>query len=264
MELERWSLRTDDSTSISFLDSGGPGPEVVILHGLAGSSTEFVQTAKALPRYRTLIVDQRGHGHSTRRPDDTSRAAFVRDCVRVIEAKCRSAVTLVGQSMGAHTAMLAAASRPDLVERLVLLEGGAGSGDPIAYRKLGDFFRSWPTPFRDRTAARAFLGDGPLERAWVADLEELTDGLYPRFDPDVMVSTADALAIPRWDAWQQVPAPTLVVYAENGMFSEEQKAAFVDAGENVTRVNIAGASHDAHLDAFDHWAGTLRSFLEAG
>lgn len=263
MEFKRRALQTDDATMISFLDSGGSGSEVVILHGLAGSAAEFIPTAHALPEHRVLLVDQRGHGHSTRRPIDSSRAAFVHDCVAVIEAECSGAVALVGQSMGAHTAMLAAATRPDLVAQLVLLEGNEGGGELDDNEQLGHFFRSWPVPFKTRGTAREFLGDGPLERAWVEDLEERSDGYYPRFDPDVMVGAINAVAVPRLKEWQQVTAPTLVVYGEKGMFTEEARARFTGAGQNVTRIDLKGASHDAHLDSLNDWTQSLRSFINA-
>ncbi|KGJ72165.1 alpha/beta hydrolase [Cryobacterium roopkundense] len=263
MTLSRRAVDSEGVT-ISYLDSGGPGPTVVILHGLAGSAVEFIPTAESLSDFRALLVDQRGHGHSTRVPGDTSRAAFVADIVRVIEAEAHGPVSLVGQSMGAHTALMVAAARPDLVERLVLLEGGAGSGDRAENARLGDFFRSWPIPFIDASAARAHLGDGPLERAWVADLENRHDGLHPRFDPDVMVQIIDAVAVPRWGEWESVSVATLVVYANGGIFSEEDKAEFVRRGQHAQRIDVDEASHDAHLDAFDRWVSLLQSFLHEG
>ncbi|WP_245979849.1 alpha/beta fold hydrolase [Gryllotalpicola protaetiae] len=241
----------------------GDSPAIVILHGLAGSSREFIPTASALSPRQVILIDQRGHGHSTRVPADTSRTAFVEDVVRVIEAESSQPVDLVGQSMGAHTAMLVAAARRDLVRRLVLLEGNEGGGSAEDHAALGDYFRSWEVPFASREAAAAALGDGPLAQAWVADLEERPDGLYPRFDADVMVATITAVAVPRWQEWQSVTAPTLVVYADGGMFTEEQKADFVARGVNVTRVDLDGASHDAHLDAFDQWMAALTEFLTA-
>ena len=66
---------------------------------------------------RILALDLRGHGASTRRPEDLSRAAFVEDVAAVIRnASPDGPVTLVGQSMGGHTAILAAAALPELVE----------------------------------------------------------------------------------------------------------------------------------------------------
>lgn len=261
MQLARRWLQTDEQTTVSYLASGMTGPGVIVLHGLAGSGREFMSTARALADRRVLLIDQRGHGHSTRRPGNTSRAAFVDDVVRVIEAEFDVPVAVVGQSMGSHTAMLVAAARPDLVNQLVILEGDAGAGTSANCRKLGRFFHSWPAPFPDRDSARRFLGDGPLAVAWTADLEHRADGLYPRFDPDVMVASIEAVATPRWPEWERVSAPTVVVYAENGMFTDTQKAEFVRRGRDVVRVDIPGASHDAHLDATDAWTRTLQDFL---
>ncbi len=150
-------------------DVGVHAPPVLILHGLAGSANEFLPTAMALyPQFRMILMDQRGHGLSTRRPVNLGCEASVRDVVAVIDATCSGTpVRLVGQSMGAHTAMLVSSARPDLVDRLVMLEGHVhGSEDPGEARRLGEFFASWPVPFAHKDAARAFLaerlGDGQL------------------------------------------------------------------------------------------------------
>ncbi|MEN2737776.1 alpha/beta hydrolase [Microbacterium sp. X-17] len=254
------TVTVEDGTTIAYSVVDGTGPAVVLLHGLAGSSREFVPTARALSPRRVILIDQRGHGSSTRIPADTSRAAFVSDVVRVIEAEDSQPVDLVGQSMGAHTAMIAAA-HPELVRRLVLLEGDAGSGSPDDHAALGDFFRAWQVPFGSREEAGEALGDGPLAQAWVADLEERGGVFYPRFDADVMVRAITGVAVPRWSEWESITRPTLVVYADGGIFSEEQKAEFVARGKNVRRVDLAGASHDAHLDAFEQWSSELCGFL---
>lgn len=256
-------VRADAATTISYTVFEGEGPAVVILHGLAGSSREFTPTAVALTGRRVILIDQRGHGHSTTRPPDTSRDAFVSDAVSVILAETSEPVDLVGQSMGAHTAMLVAAARPELVRRLVLLEGNQGGGSADEHAALGDYFRSWDVPFATRSVAASVLGDGPLERAWVNDLEERDDGLHPRFDADVMQATVEALGELRWAEWESVEVPTLVIYADGGMFSEEQKSEFVSRGGNVQRVDLSSASHDAHLDAFDQWIEALRRFIDA-
>lgn len=257
-----FGLATEPGIRIHCFDLGPEdGPPVVILHGLSGSAPEFFETARALPQFRSILIDLRGHGRSTAQPGDLSREAFVADVVHAIEAVVTTPVTLVGQSMGGHTAMLVAAARPDLVSRLVLLESGAGGGSEAEYERLGDYFRSWPLPFPDKAAALAYLGDRPLGRAWVADLEERPDGLWPRFTADVMVSTMNAVIAPRWDEWESITAPTLVVYGENGLFTEQEKSEFTGRGHNVQRVDLAGGSHDSHLDAFESWIDALRAFL---
>ncbi|WP_130177184.1 alpha/beta fold hydrolase [Cryobacterium sp. SO1] len=218
---------------------------------------------RALSGRKVVLIDQRGHGLGTQLPADTSREAFVDDVVRVLKAEQSDAVDLVGQSMGAHTAMLVASARPDLVRRLVLLEANEGGGFPEDHAALGDFFRSWEVPFTTRESASSALGVGPLTQAWAADLQERQDGFYPRFDPDAMVAAISAVADPRWEEWQAVAAPTLVVCADQGMFTDEQKSTFVSRGANVLRVDLADASHDAHLDAFDQWIVALRDFVNA-
>ena len=257
----RFGVDVGSGVRINCFDTGGSGQPVFILHGLAGSSREFAATAEALPEFRTILIDQRGHGQSTTIPDDLSRDAFVSDAVQVIEATVDTPVILIGQSLGGHTAMLLAAARPELVAKLVLLESGPGGGSTAEHERMGDFFRSWPVPFASHAAAREFLGNGPLARAWVADLEEKTDGLWPRFNADVMVATLNSVLRPRWAQWESVTTPTLVVYGESGMFTAQEESEFIDRGRDVKRVDLAGASHDGHLDSFTSWIIALRSFL---
>lgn len=257
------TIRRGD-VSIAVTDAGGHGPPVLLLHGLAGSSRELLPTARALTdSFRVLLVDQRGHGLSTRRPTDLSREAFVQDAVKVVEEvlpdqRC----TLVGQSMGAHTAFLIAAERPDLVERLVMLEGHvAGTNNPDEAAALGRYFASWPVPFADEATARGHLGDDAIVDAWIADLKMTQEGLAPRFDADIMERTIAAVHESRWEEWENLEVPTLAIFARNGMFSTEDKDELIRRRPATQRVNLAGGSHDAHLDAFNEWVDVLRPWL---
>ncbi len=247
-----------------FVSERGTGHTVVLLHGLAGSSREMRPTADALAdAFHVVMVDQRGHGSSTRLPADVSRAAFIDDVVAVVEAVSPTApVSLAGQSMGAHTAFLTAAHRPDLVERLVMLEGHVdGGSEPGDAADLEAFFASWPTPFAGVAEARDFLGSSVLAGAWIADLARTEDGLVPRFDPATMRCTIEAVHEPRWAEWESLTVPTLAIFAAGGMFTDEQKAELIARRPHTARHDLSGASHDAHLDAFDAWVDALRGFL---
>ncbi|WP_232820258.1 alpha/beta fold hydrolase [Brachybacterium sp. YJGR34] len=250
--------------SIAVTEVGGDGPPLLLLHGLAGSSREMLPTARALSDdFRVLLMDQRGHGRSSRRPADLSREAFVGDVVRVLEQRAPGERSyLVGQSMGAHTAVLAAAARPDLVAGLVLLEGHvAGDDDPGSAVGLGRFFASWPVPFADEDAARAFLGSEAIAEAWIADLETSPDGLRPRFDADIMQRTIEAVHVPRWEEWESLRVPTLAIFARSGMFSDAEKDELMRRRPGADRTDLPAGSHDAHLDAPDEWIGALRRWL---
>lgn len=258
----RHGIVTLDGTEISFEVFEGAEPAVVILHGLAGSGREFVPTAQALSGRKVVLVDQRGHGLSTRRPRDLSRAAFVSDVRAVIERVATSPVVLIGQSMGAHTAMLVASAHPELVARLILLEGNHGGDNPDNADKLGAYFSSWKTPYADPESALADIGASPIHHAWVADMDAQPDGLRPRFDADIMAESIRPLSLEHWTSWERVAAPTLVIYADGGMFTEAQKAEFVERNPFARRVDLAGASHDAHLDAFEQWIRAVVTFLD--
>lgn len=271
----RTAVRRGDVT-LSCLCAGDGPDTVVLLHGLAGSAAEMLPGAAALlsgrhddspvpPERsrgtpRVIAIDQRGHGHSTRRPDDLSREAYVGDVVAVVDALAgRRPVTLVGQSMGAHTAMLVAAARPDLVRSLVMAEGGVG-GDGDYPARLGEWFASWPVPFPDEDAAVTWLGGTPLARAWAAGLERRPDGLRPRFDADVMEAAIRAVAeTARWAEWRRVSAPTLLVAGEHGTMDAAETARMRALRPEIRYEVVPGAGHDVHLDRPDAWAALLRS-----
>jgi pimeloyl-ACP methyl ester carboxylesterase len=257
-ELER------DGVGLSYLDNDADGPVIVLLHGLAGAGDEFIATAGAVGGdYQFVLPDLRGHGASTRRPADLSREAFVGDVAGLIgEVSPGRPVTLVGQSMGGHTAILTAAAHPDLVERLVLLEANAAGGADAA--RIGNYFRSWPLPFASAEAALEFLGDDALSRSWVAHLEPepaAGGGLVPPFEADVMEAIMTGLAEPRWQEWRSVVAPTTAVFAAKSMFSPEEQAEFVAGRPGTRHVVLESGSHDAHLDATAEWAEALLAVL---
>lgn len=239
----------------------GAGPAVVLLHGLAGSAREV---ASPLPGHRVIAPDQRGHGHNVRRPDDLSREAYVADVVQVIKSLAGGGpVALVGQSMGAHTAMLTAARHPELVSHLVMLEGGVGGSEDDYPTRLGAWFASWPVPFASRAAAVGFLGSTPLARAWAEDLRETSDGFRPRFDPDIMeAAIRPVAATAQWASWQRTTAPTLLVRGANGRVPEDEIARMLQLRPDVELATIPDAGHDAHLDQPQAWSRLLRSFLD--
>jgi pimeloyl-ACP methyl ester carboxylesterase len=251
-----------EGVRLSYLDNDSAGPVVVVMHGLAGTGDEFTATAEAVGgAYRFILPDLRGHGASTRNPADVSRTAFAGDVAALIRhVSPGRPVTVAGQSMGGHTAILAAAASPELVERLVVLEATvAGGTDPA---RIGNYFRSWPLPFAAADAALEFLGDDALSRSWAAHLEPAEDGgLVPPFDADVMEAIMVGVAEPQWAPWRSVMMPVTAVFAPGGMVSPEEQAEFVAARPGTRHVVLRSGSHDAHLDATAEWAEALRGAL---
>ena len=239
--------------------SGGAGPLVVILHGLAGSAAEMAPLAGALADagHRVVVPDQRGHGFQPRHPVDVSREAYVSDVLALLDEPA----WLVGQSMGAHTAMLAAAAAPGRVRGLVMIEGGVGGSTDDYPEKLRAFFASWPVPFADEDEARAFLGERAITEAWIADFERGPDGLRPRFDPDVMkAAIAGVAATARWSEWHSLTVPTLLILGEHGSVPAEEVSRMAAARQVV----VPGAGHDVHLDAPEATARLVLDFVSGG
>src|SRR5688500_386465 len=174
-----WHVVSRPGAIIHYLDSGGSARPALLLHGLAGHAGEWLATMRHLfPRCRTVALDQRGHGRSTRMPDELSRDAFVDDVAAAIAAAAIDRpVILIGQSMGAHTAFLPAARYPDLVSHLVMIEGDIGGGDDKELAALHKALASWPVPSQTYDSAMQFFGgDNDPARAWADSLEQRAGG----------------------------------------------------------------------------------------
>lgn len=258
-----WHATDRDGVQLACADYGGGGPAVVLLHGLAGCAEEWLDTASPLtPRYRVLAPDQRGHGRSERRPQDVTRDAYVADVEMWLERLEAAPAVLVGQSLGGHTAFLVAARRPDLVRALVVVEA-TPEANPRGGDDLRRWLESWPRPFVSAThALRFFGGDSTWSRAWVRGLEVRSDGLWPRFDVDIMVASLnETSAGAYWSEWRGVSCPTLVVRGASGASAEEVMR-MRDLVPTARVSEIPGAGHDAHLDNPNQWQTDLKDFLD--
>lgn len=242
----------------------GDGPVLIFVHGLAGYGQEWSPLASRFANaFRVVVFDQRGHGRSTRKPQDLSRRAFVDDLAALIAALSPDhPVTLVGQSMGAHTAMLTAAAYSSRVARLVMVEGGVGGGDPAEAERIGESLAAWPVPFPDRASAVAFFGQGNAASAWADGLEVKDGQLWPCFDPLVMSqSIAPVLAAPAWEAWESLTVPTLIVLGDRGIISPDEVEQMLARQPLAERIVISSAGHDVHLDQPDDLGDALRAYL---
>ncbi len=110
----------------------GEGPTILLIHGIAGSSTTWRLVMPALAEHYTVIApDLLGHGHSAKPRGDYSLGAYasgIRDLLTVLE---KERVTLVGHSLGGGVAMQFAYQFPQWAERLVLVASG-GLGKEVS------------------------------------------------------------------------------------------------------------------------------------
>jgi pimeloyl-ACP methyl ester carboxylesterase len=261
---ERWGTFDRDGTRLAWLDAGGHGPPVLLLHGLAGYVGEWRDTAQALTHHhRVIALEQRGHGRSERLPRDLARSAYVSDAVALLEHLQLGPTALVGQSLGGHTAFLVAARRPDLVSALVVAEASAGGPAEQVPEQVRKALTAWPVPFASRQAALDhFGGDTPKGRAWADGLENRSDGWWPRFDLEVMVaSLAEIATRSYWNEWQQIQCPTFLVTATRSDIPKSDTLAMVDQLQSAQLVELPDTGHDLHLEQPDLWKKTISDFL---
>ncbi|WP_144127195.1 alpha/beta fold hydrolase [Catellatospora sichuanensis] len=253
-----------DGVRLECHDSGGDGPAIVLLHGLAGHAGEFADLQRALPAgLRCVAVDQRAHVPGEPVPADLSRAAYARDVAFVIEQLGPGKAVLVGQSLGGHTAMLAAAARPDLVRGLVMIEAGPEADGPELPAEIGGWLDSWPVPFSSRAQAAEFFGGGPVGAGWAAGLVERDGGLWPRFARDAMVdSIATLVGAPAWTEWDSLTVPVLVVRGERGIMTDAEVARMTERPDTGL-VTVLDAGHDVHLDQPVATAAAISAYLDS-
>ena len=111
----------------------GEGSAILLIHGIAGSSTAWRDVLPALAQQYTVIApDLIGHGQSAKPLGDYSLGAYasgMRDLLRVLGVP---RATIVGQSFGGGVALQLAYQHPELCERLVLVDSG-GLGREVSW-----------------------------------------------------------------------------------------------------------------------------------
>jgi pimeloyl-ACP methyl ester carboxylesterase len=192
--------------------------------------------ARHMPPDWTLAApDLRGRGHSRDLPGPFGLDAHARDVVAVLRHLGGRAV-LAGHSMGAYVALLTRDAHPELVRRLVLVDGGLplpvldGTDlDAVLDTALGPAIARLGRTFPSTEAYLDFWRTHPaLAAHWSPDVEA-----YARYDltgdPGQLRSRAvedavradgrDALAEkPFADALQRLTKPTPLLTAPAGMF----------------------------------------------
>ncbi|HET7717772.1 MAG TPA: alpha/beta hydrolase [Bauldia sp.] len=140
-------------------DDMGNGPLVVLVPGLGDLRGEyrFLAPPVAAAGYRVIAMDLRGHGESSAAWPDYATSAIGSDIAALVRHIDAGPAVIVGTSMGAGAAVVAAADAPEKVAGLIL---------------IGPFVRDVPLPASTRLILAvalnlAFVGPwGPA--AWGA------------------------------------------------------------------------------------------------
>ncbi|HEV2218787.1 MAG TPA: alpha/beta hydrolase [Candidatus Dormibacteraeota bacterium] len=108
---------------VHYLDFGGAGVPVVMVHGLGGNALNWIDVGPMLAKHhRAVALDLAGFGR-TPLFDRSATLGANEDLVRgFIERLFDEPVVLIGNSMGGHISILVGADHPELARRLVLVD----------------------------------------------------------------------------------------------------------------------------------------------
>ncbi|MFI9024546.1 alpha/beta fold hydrolase [Streptomyces sp. NPDC053560] len=204
-------------------------PPAVLLHCLGEDGEDWRGVVGQLATtHRVYALDQRGHGKSDW-PGEYGFERWRDDAIGFLRELGLDEVTLIGHSLGAVTALLLAAERPELVNRLVVEE----AAPPLPADPPQEVPEAPPgTAAFDWAAKAAVVGE--------------------RNAPD-----------PRWwDGLARITAPTLVIGGgADSHIPQEQLARMAELIPHAELVTIDGAGHLVHEERPREFLDAVKGFL---
>mgnify|MGYP001581450171 CR=1 FL=1 len=227
--------------AVSTFGPSDAGPALLAIHGITANGQSWQTVATHLPQRRVLAPDLRGRGRSNALPGPYGLRQHATDLAALLDADGRGARIVLGHSMGAFAAVALAAARPDLVARLVLVDGGfplklpadATSAEDLDIGALlGPAAQRLSMEFADDDAYLEFWRQHPaFLRDWSPAVEAYArydlDGEPPHRRPSTVVSAmlqdGAELYGPDWylDALRSLRMPVTVLRAPRGLADAE-------------------------------------------
>jgi pimeloyl-ACP methyl ester carboxylesterase len=268
-EVRRVEVEVSPGRQVSSLVWGSAPPELVLVHGGAQNAHTWDTVAMMLDR-PLVAIDLPGHGHSDGGPDGAlSVSGNGADLAKVVAALAPDAAGVVGMSLGGLSSIALAATAPELVRALVLVDVTPGvnpeKSAPIAA------FVDGPASFAnfDELLARTIEHNptrsvSSLRRGILHNALQREDGSwvwrYARFrsgDVDRAVAFGDW-----WDAISALTVPLMLVRGLAWSVVDD-----ADVDELLRRqptakvVEVEGAGHSIQGDRPKELATILSDFL---
>ena len=257
------------------------GPAVICIHGLTANHVCWASVADVLsPAHRLVAYDLRGRGESDKPDKGYSLAIHGEDLEALLDQFKLKKAILVGHSLGAHIALRFAATRPQRVERLVLIDGGLDVRHEVleslrpAINRLGVEFPSLDMFLGFVRMLPMFEGrwNDYLERYFRYDVEELPGGTV-RAKASRLAIEEEIASLERERLWvyhHRVKAPTLIFRAPDGLLTptdclmtQEEGEAMAHAIPRSKLVVVPGTNHyTVLLGQHPRVKSALRAFLE--
>ena len=256
---------------------------ILASHGWLDNAGSFQRLAPLLPRCELVALDLAGHGFSGSRSPDSSYNLWqdVGDLLDVADAMGWQRCTLLGHSRGAAISMLFAATFPERVDKLVLLEGGlplTGAPHEAPERlarallearalrgKTGRVFSDRATAIAERAAGFSKVTEEAAELLARRSLRQVASGGFMwhadqrlKAESELKLTAEHVRAFAR-----RVAAPVLLLFAEQSPFvGRELYAEVATLFANVEVERLRGGHH-FHLEGTEaEIAERIRRFLD--
>ncbi len=264
------------------LQSGNPdGEKILCLHGWLDNAASFVPLMPLLDKYHVVAVDFAGHGGSQHRLPgyDYVFVDWIHDVLDAMDSLDWQQAHLLGHSMGGAIATIVAASAPERINKLILVEAlGPISGKAeeagqrlrqavaarryIAADKAARVIPDLETAVNARLAASNMTRDA-ARMIVRRNLQEVENGFIWRSDPRMMLPThvrTDESFIRSWI--RAIEAQTLVIAADPApiYFTPEQRSARL-AELKDGRVAVIPGGHHLHMEKADAVGKVILDFL---
>ena len=237
----------------------GSGPDVILIPGLTAGRSVWESTAAAVPGYRYHLVQVGGMAGEPVRGN--AQGAIVGpladELVRYISSRDLDRPAIVGHSMGGTLAMMVAARRPELVERIMVVDmypqpSGLLGGSPDRMRGLADSLRDLTGTPGGRRLFQSLIGSFATDR---------------RSDPDVVGRAMHELSsLDLTGDLPRIRAPMTIAYAvrdERGRAATDRAFANAYAPARAARfVPIVNSSHMIMFDQPARLHEAVREFLD--
>ena len=272
-------VATADGANI-FVRVGGTGPAVVLIHGFGDTGDMWRPLALALAKTHTVIVpDLRGMGLSSKPADGYDKKSQAADIRTVVTQLGQDRSAVVGHDIGTMVAYAYAASYPDKVDRLVVMDApvpGIAPWDQIVLSPA-----LWHFNFGGRDAERLVAGRERiyLDRFWnefagdPAKVDEATRRHYTKLyaQPGAMRAAfaqfrsiaakdvADNIALSK----VKLQMPVLAIGGEKS-FGANMAVVMRNAAGNVQQEVVPNAGHWLMEESTEATIGLVTKFLAVG
>lgn len=272
---------------LNYLDWGGRGkPPLVLVHGGRDHARSWDWTAEALREdYHVIAMDHRGHGDSDWVSDGVYSAGdMVYDLAQLVHQLGVGPVRMVAHSMGGNVALRYAGAFPDMVTKLVAIEGLGPSPEYRAKQRAVPYperlaewiekkrkaagrtprkYESIEAAFARMIEENAYLTEEQARHLTVHGVNRNEDGTYSwKFDPHLNVWPVEDIGDEFVEAlWAAITSPTLLLYGADSWASNPAKDGRIAHFSTASVIEFEKAGHWLHHDQFDRFIATLRDFL---